>query len=114
MRTDIPEELRRALKTNERVPLFIDNLAKSLYRLPKDIRKETIILAVHDMTDLFINNIERKATERRMSRMEMHRLLEAEAKKAQLRAMADTLVGDETVTTDGKGNQIAHEVVRVK
>ncbi len=113
MRFDIPDELRRCLKTHERVPLFIDNLSKSLYRAPKDIKVETIIKAVHDMTDYFIDMIMKKADHQRLSMMEQHRLLNEQAKKAAAEAAADALFGgEEQVTRDAKGNE-TNRVLRV-
>ncbi len=113
MRMDIPEDLKRALKAHERVPTFIDNLAKNLYKLPKDIKTETVIMAVHNMTDLFVSNIMRKADESRMSIMEKHRLLADQAKKIAARALADELSGEETSVTNAQGHEISQETIRI-
>ncbi len=113
MRIDIPADLKRALKTHERVPAFIDNLSKALYKVPKDIKTETIIMAVHSLTDLFISNVMRKSDESRMSAMEKHRLLADEAKKAAARAWADEVVGEEKVTRNAEGHETASQTVHI-
>ncbi len=114
LRTDLPTEFVRSLKTNERVPQFIDNLAKQLYRLPKDIKLETIKMAVYDMTDLFLNLQMRKVEEDHMSSVERHRIMQEEQTKSEMRAMADSLIGEENVTEEKPGTQTHHETVLIR
>lgn len=79
---EMPEELRRALKSHERVPLFIDNLAREFGKLTFQAKKETIVQAVHDMTKLFIVGVRANAEAMQMSSLERARL-EREAEKAE-------------------------------
>lgn len=68
-------DLKQALKTNERVPLFIDNLAKqigmiadkraSVGRNPPNLKHIKEI--VYDMVNVMIVSLEREAAERRES-----------------------------------------------
>lgn len=70
-----PSELKHSLRSNERVPTFIDNLAIEIQkvqdmRLSKDkspFPDKVIQDTVYDMTNIFIENIERLAKERMMS-----------------------------------------------
>ncbi len=68
----IPSELRRALRTHERVPRFIDNLAQELSRVPK-ITKEEIEVAARDMTGFFLVSFVVSAEQRVLSPIEKHR-----------------------------------------
>ncbi len=118
MRTDLPSEFLRSLNSHERVPMMIDNLAASLYRSTKkfkDLKLETITMAVYDMTDLFLSNCMRHAHERGMSDLEKQRIRDEEAKKQALAAEADALIEgtDEQVTTDRRGNETSRQVIKI-
>lgn len=61
---DIPEELRRALKTNERVPIFFDNLEAQL-RIAEargiKLDRPMIKMMVYSLTEFFIKTVKAKA-----------------------------------------------------
>ncbi len=75
----IPKELKRALKTHERVPVFIDRMVGEIKKAPKAFTRESIISVTRDMAEIFILNVERMAEERLLSPL----------KKAQMRQKAD-------------------------
>ena len=62
----MPEELRRALRTHERVPVMIDKLVHEFRAVP-NAKRETIALAVRDVSRWFVNAVKLKAEQRRMS-----------------------------------------------
>jgi len=63
----VPDELKRSLKTNERLPVFIDNLVVQIGMAPKNYKPEVVQYVVHQMTGQFLTNVHRKAEEARMS-----------------------------------------------
>lgn len=63
---DIPSELRRALKANERVPLFFRNLEQQL-KICQGLTRENIKSLVYEMTKFFAHNLRRMADEMHMS-----------------------------------------------
>ncbi len=67
----IPGELRKALKSHQRVPVFIDNLVKEVSTLPKHLRPDRLKLKriVYDLTNVFVMNVKRQAEERHMSEL---------------------------------------------
>lgn len=67
---EINTELKRSLRTHERVPVFIDNLARQFAVLSWRIKRESIEMAARDLTRWFIANVDRKAKENLMSDME--------------------------------------------
>lgn len=115
MRQDIPIELKRALKTNERVPKFVDNLAQQLNnpKIRADIKRETIIMAIHDLTDVFIANVKRLAEEKHLSVLERQRRIQEQENLKLAREFIDSLNGEEEVSRDAKGNETVREVVEV-
>jgi hypothetical protein len=115
MRQDIPNELKRALKTHERVPVFIDNLSQQLNhpRIRADIKRETIIMAIHNLTDLYISNVMRMANEKHMSVLERSRIQKEQENLQLARDFVDSLIGEEEVSRDAKGNETVREVVEV-
>lgn len=68
----INSELRLALKSNERVPAFVDYLADEIAHAQdvmlstgrEKIKDETIKGLVYDLTNLFIQGVEKQAKER--------------------------------------------------
>lgn len=71
---NINSELKRALKTYERIPLFLDNLCKQLAGPKHNFNEFQIRQATHSMTLLFIQMVEKKAKERLMSDVEKQRI----------------------------------------
>lgn len=91
------DELRRALKTSERVPAFIDRLADQLVQVDillakrgKVVKLQTMISLIHDLTDQFLYNCERHAEQRTWS----------QAKKNQLQADLDEKIHPEKLMRD--------------
>lgn len=111
MRDDIPSELKRALKSHERVPLFVDNLTREINKIPEARAKAKIRRAfkmdrmklkniVYDLTDIFINNVKAMAEQKAMS----------EAEQERLRKKTDDIYG-----LDAQGNGVVEELgVEVK
>lgn len=67
-------ELKRSLKTSERVPAFVDRLAEELARADAinrqrgvKVKKENIILLIHSMIDNWLFMLEENARQRRLS-----------------------------------------------
>jgi hypothetical protein len=70
----VPSDLRTALKSNERVPLFIDRVSEEirkaesvLLRRGKKMDRVKIKLLVHEMTKIFIHLVKTRANENYMS-----------------------------------------------
>lgn len=84
----IPDELRKGLKTNERVPLFIDNLTKEIASLPAHIRPQRLKIKqiVYDLTNTFILNVKRQADEKHLSDIAKTAILEKEQARLDLEA----------------------------
>lgn len=99
----MPVELKRSLKTNERVPAFLARLEREASVLPKSIAtKENVIAVVTDMTTLFLNALMKKADEQAMSDLEKSRLRAQREKLARLDEAADTGILTEQVIDDLK------------
>lgn len=113
--SDMPREFKATLKTHERVPVFIDNLAKQLSGLPHHINRDDIVGAVRDLTRTFIHAVKLKMDQDRRSQLENARL-KAEADKATATdRQADYLesLGADRVQikTDEKGNTIEKQTI---
>lgn len=102
---DINADLKRALKSHERVPAFVDNLAKELYHLPFDVSRETIKKLVYDMSDLFIKLLVRKADEGLMSDIAKTQIQKEADTIKKMDQLADDLIsgGTEHVTENAQG-----------
>lgn len=65
---DAPSDLKDALKSHERVPVFVDNLADQFRQIQekrlKPIEEKHIREIVYEMTDLFIASVKAQAEER--------------------------------------------------
>ena len=111
----IPDELKNALKAHERIPVFVDNMAREIKALPYTVDKEVIRMAVRDLTLWFMQAATRQANERIMSDLEKWSLKQKEQDKAELRAAADALIAgeNEIVTRDKDGNETARATVEV-
>jgi hypothetical protein len=100
---DLPTELKRALKTEERVPVFIDNLARQIHQLPVHVSRTRIKECVYDMTKIFISCVQKRAEFRTMSDLEKRKLEVDQANLKVLRDAADALIKDEDyVREDGR------------
>jgi hypothetical protein len=111
-RAEIPSELRRSLKSHERVPAFIDNLSGELGRLQFKISRETLQKCIEDMCELFIRLVQRRADEQAMSPLARAMLVARETKFKEMKAQADELerLGVDHVTQDEKGETIKQVV----
>lgn len=87
--TPMNEDLRRALKSHERVPVFINNMARELAQ--SKAKKETVEQAVRDMTKYFISQVEAQAKFRAMSDLAKMTLQADQAKKEKLNEHVDDL-----------------------
>lgn len=72
MNPDIPDDLKQALKTNDRVPMFVDNLVAEISRfdrLPKKVNVDRMKLKdlVYSMTDFFCFALKKYKDEQGMS-----------------------------------------------
>jgi hypothetical protein len=86
----VPEELKRSLNVNERIPQFIDNLSVELSKVPK-ISPETIQTCVYDMTNLLLNSIEKKAREDYLSDAAKSAMRDAASEASKLDRLADRI-----------------------
>ncbi len=107
-------ELVRALKSHERVPVFIDNLARSLYHLPVRVSKQTIKTCVFDLTRIFTNCLKIKAKEMYMSDLEKSLIKKKEEEKIMADQLADAIFsqGKEEVVKNENGTTYK-ETVRI-
>lgn len=91
-------ELKRALKTNERVPKFIDSLVGELSKPAlKNKSNNQIRDVVHDSTLFFLNLIKQKADEQMMSDIQKMKIQQEIADKAIIDKACDTGIIDEEV-----------------
>ena len=88
---DINTELKRSLRTHERVPVFIDNLAAQFKGLRFTVKRDSIEKAVRDLTWWVIKAAERKAHENLMSDMEKLMIKAKEQAKEDFRREAEAL-----------------------
>jgi hypothetical protein len=69
--SDIPEDLKSALKAHERVPAFFDALSYQLSLVEKNnphlINRAVIKKATYDLADLFIKGVKHRADIKMMS-----------------------------------------------
>ena len=76
-----PDELKRSLRAHERIPAFFGNLHKEFDKPGLNLKRETVVMAVRDMTMLFVAAVHRKAEERIMSPLKKAQLLEKNREK---------------------------------
>lgn len=93
---NIPTELKKALKASERVPSFIDNLAKEFSHVGfKNISNNKLKDYATEMIMLFINLIRVKNEERIMSEAQRFKIKQQISDKAIIDKSADTGIIDE-------------------
>lgn len=87
----IDPELKRALRTNERVPLFVDNLVREvkacervMFMKGKRLDRKKIKDMVYSMTTIFCKGLEAKAQAAYASEMEKIRQQQLEAERNKL------------------------------
>lgn len=88
---DINSELKRALKTQERVPQFIDNLCQQLSQV-RALRPDQIKDSVNSLTEVFVAAVTAKAEERTLSPLRISMINAQYRVKRQLQLDAETWV----------------------
>lgn len=81
----LPDGMYRALKSNERIPLFFQNLEREIAKVQfrKKVILDRIVIKniVYDMTNAFVTLLKRQADEKGMSILERSRLVSVSNKK---------------------------------
>jgi len=97
----VPQELKLALKTSERVPGFLTNLEREVLALPLKFQNAmTVKKLVYDLTDVFLRNIERKSTEKIMSDAQKTSMIRAHDKAKRIDQAVDSGIITEEVLED--------------
>lgn len=111
---EINTELKRALRTHERVPVFIDNLARDFSKLSMRVKRETIELAARDMTYIFIRAVDEKAKQAVMSDIAKMLVRKEHDDLEEFRRTAEILEnqGVENVTEE-KGLETSRQEIKV-
>ncbi len=111
-RAPIPTELKRSLRTHERVPAFIDNLAKELLKVNSKVKRENLVTAVESMTGLFINAVHRQAEEKAMSPIKKMMLKQDADRKKKFQKAANLIErkGSSSVIQSAKGETTQSKV----
>lgn len=99
----IPEDLKRALRSHERVPLFIDNMASEFQKVPFHVDRETIKKTVYDFTEIFLRNVMRVADERAMSDLAKQAMIDKAKEMAEADLLADSFNEGSHVEVSEKG-----------
>jgi GrpB-like predicted nucleotidyltransferase (UPF0157 family) len=101
----IPNEFKRFLRTHERVPQFIDNLAKEIQKLKTNVKRETVVAMVRDTSEMFIRAALQQAEERALSPIKRLQMKQKQDDAETFRRQAEQLEkkGADHVTEDGKG-----------
>ena len=111
---DINVEFKRALKTHERVPQFIDNLATEFLNINHSVKRETIEKAVHDMTDFFVIGLQEKQKFQVMSDVAKMTIKKREDAKEEFRREAEALERKGTdYVTQNKDGETSHQVTEI-
>lgn len=96
-----PNELKRALKTHERTPVFINNLEKELKKVdPRILNTITIKNTVYDLTNLYIHNVMRLANEKQMSALDKFQMQQKQSKLKKFKDDADKMMRTGIITED--------------
>jgi hypothetical protein len=93
----VPAELKRSLKTSERVPRFLAQLKKEVAALPPNlVSREVISMLTTDLTNMFLYQVERAAQQKQMSEVERHRIQISQEKSRIINNAVDTgIINDE-------------------
>lgn len=106
---EIPNELRRALKTEERIPLFVDNLTRELSKV-RNLREDQLRDSVYSMTDVFIAAVKAKAEQRNLSELEVARINFAYAAKRAMVMQAERVAQEEAKRIDRARRALGEKV----
>jgi acyl carrier protein phosphodiesterase len=112
-RSDYPSDLKRALRVHERVPAFIDNLAREFHKCQARVKREEIILAVEDLSRIFCGLVQRQALERIMSPLSLASMRKQEEAKEEFRREAEALdqKGADNVFETKKGEIVESKII---
>ena len=116
----IPDELKRALKTHERMPRFLDNLVIEL-KVSRtrgiDVSDEEAKKIVDSLTRFFVQNVQRHCDDRIMSEAAKGQIKREEQTKKEMRQLADAIFeeseANEQITRDKDGNETSGSTVKV-
>ena len=118
LNTKIPLDLRTALKSHEKIPLFFKNIAEQLEKAQADrlakghkpFREDTIRSFVYDVTDIFVAGVKAEADARAQSEIERLAAKAEADKKADLEStIAGKAKGDYADVLKEGGIQIIGE-----
>jgi hypothetical protein len=118
LNTKIPLDLRTALKSHEKIPLFFKNIAEQLERAQSDrlakgkkpFREDTIKSFVYDVTEIFVSGVKAEADARAQSEIErLATKAEADRKKDLEATVAGKAQGDYADVIKEGGVQIIGE-----
>lgn len=119
----MPDDLRASLKAHERVPAFIDNLARQIHLIEKNdhrfkgkpLTRDEIMTIVSDFTDVFIQNVKRKRDEEIMSEAAKKALEHNHTRATEMRELADKLTEaqDEQDEQTKEGFEVSRSTVEV-
>jgi len=96
---NVDSELKRALRTHERIPVLFTNLARELHKI-QGLTREQIKMIVYDYTEIYMRNVERMANERVMSEVKKSTIEAEHKEKENLKALAEKVY--ETGVWDGE------------
>lgn len=109
---DISPDFKRALRIHERLPAFIDNLARELSTMKFKVTKEHVINSTRGMTKMFVANVERQNRERVMSdlaKMDLRKQAESKEKLDKALDKFESL-GTEDVIETKKGTTFVQAI----
>lgn len=91
------QDLKTALKYTDRVPSFLENLAKELSKTPKPVSRETIKNVTYSLTNVFLACVQQRAKEMAQSDLERQAQLAMQQKKQDHENLADKLAKGESI-----------------
>lgn len=97
-------QLKAALKTNERVPAFLENLQAEVHKNQHLLDRQSIKQLVYDLTNVFILVVEGAYRQREMSDLALMAEKAKQEKKDDLTRMATEL--DKTGSTSIEGVEV--------
>lgn len=120
---DMPDDLRASLKAHERVPLFIDNLAREILKVErsdhrfkgKPLTRDEIMGIVSDFTKTFIDSVKRQRDEAIMSEAAKKAIEHNDLRAREMRELADQLTEaqDEQTKETKEGFEVSRSTVEV-
>ena len=102
---EVNSELKRFVLSHERKGVFLQNIALEITRGKKFFLPDTIRLAVHDMTLMFLKNVERHANEKVMSDSEKNRIISEANELAEFDKQASEIADQIEVKTYGQNRK---------